>query len=173
MTSLKEQIDAARLAASDKEYDNQREFADTDRIEDLSAATKCLADRISDTERVLNYHGASNAELDAAIDTLTEALTTLDQHLDNLAARIIRDEELIGIDDESDATEYWSAPNSVVNAIDALESDMEENVDTLDERLDSVAKEFDRKIDKISGQIATLFECIRSHQDQLNKDPER
>ena len=72
--TLREKVDAARLHANDHAYDKQREFDDADRLSDLGDDVKRLDGRIDELQTVINFHGATNEEQDAAIDVLTDEL---------------------------------------------------------------------------------------------------
>ena len=116
METLKERIRKKREEVSDHTYDSQREWTDSDAVQDLRDEVKRLTNRVDDATSRINYHEAELNELNAAIDILIEAVEGLPElkqtnenlHKDawksiqNLAERIIRDEELAGLDDESE-----------------------------------------------------------------------
>lgn len=100
--TLKELISERRVEASDRAYNNQTEFRAADEIEDLQEAVKKLTGRLDAIDSFQNIHDAEFSEVYAAIDVLTEACTDLHKVNVHIAERLVDDEELIGIDDESD-----------------------------------------------------------------------
>ena len=187
MKSLKDMIRDARLHANDHAYDSQREFDDADRLSALSDDVKRIDGRIDEIQPVLNFHGATNEEQDAAIDVLTDAFTETRKVIMNLAERIVKDEERIGIDEESmtdlaDDTTILGMITEQQNDFEDLDAQIDvirdpatdnpmiERINELRSEIHLAQMSFDAKLDAYERRFNESIDAI---QTQINRDPER
>ena len=206
METLKERIKKKREEVSDRTYDSQREFADSDAVEDLREEVKILTARVDDTNHRINYHEAELNELNATMDIIIEAVEGLPElkqtnenlHKDawksiqNLAERLVHDEELIGIDDESihgyaddctiiaDLQQQESDIDDLDAQIDVLSDPGTEFIDELRSEIGLMKIQFARKVDAMTDRhdkelvvfAKAISKQVEGLQEQINKNPE-
>lgn len=150
MSKLKELIDQRRVEASDKTYERQREFCDADAITDLQESVKTLTDRVTDLQTNHNHFFAELSEVNAAIDVLTNVCEGIQRIVDRvgfIAARLDTDEELIGIDDESD--HCLGTDLTVMSFLESHEAQLV----AYKHQVSDLHEEFREKIDVLQKQI--------------------
>jgi len=152
METLKDRIYKKRAEASHRTFNNQRENADLVKVDALREDVKILT-------RHQNYLEAQSKMQDATMDILVEEVSALDDHvnmiakgLHNLSERLVRDEELIGIDDESE--HCLGQDLTMMSIIDHYED---------------VEMRLDQKLDDLHTMMTHENESL---QNQINKNPE-
>ena len=102
MQSLMDRIDEKREEVADKTYRGQRSCSDENEVDALKETVATLQSRVEEQGMFANYHDAEQNGQEAAIGILIEEIDRLHTHIRNITARLIHDEELIGISDEDD-----------------------------------------------------------------------
>ena len=155
--TLKDRVMKARLEASNDVYNTQASTDDSNRLSELASEIERLDEKIDGVESTVTFVVATDHAQDAAIDVITDVVASHQTAIHTIAERIVHDEELIGIDDES--VHSFSDDRTIASTLERLE-DLREELQlhqlTIEKKLDEYEKRCNLAFEQMRKQLARI-----------------